>query len=150
MIHDSLTRIDVYRPLSKNIARAIDYIAATDLNALAAGKHEVDGDRVFALMFDVQTIVGGAKWEAHRKYIDLQLMVRGRERQEVGDIDNLDGATPFDVEKDVMFFESARLSVSVDLQDGQFALYFPHDGHKPMIAVDGAKSIRKLVMKIAV
>ena len=150
MIHDHFSRIALYRPLSRNIARAIDYLTSIDLDALSPGRHEVEPDRVFATLYETQTLLNGARWESHRKYIDLQLMLRGHERQKVADIEQLSGATPYAAEKDVIFYEKVIHPLTVDLRVAQFVFYFPHDGHLPMIAPIHEAAIRKLVLKIAV
>lgn len=149
MIHDHVSRLQIYRTLSPHIARAIEFVSSTDLSRLAAGRHEVDGERVFATLYETQTLVGGARWESHRKYIDLQLMLAGEECQQVADITRLDGATPYDLQKDVQFYTGTANPLTVHLRDGHFVIYFPHDGHLPMIAASQPAPIRKLVLKIA-
>ncbi|MBK7541977.1 MAG: YhcH/YjgK/YiaL family protein [Candidatus Competibacteraceae bacterium] len=53
--------------------------AATDLNALAEGRHELAGDALFALVQDYHTKPQSEGfWEAHRRYTDLQFIVRDR------------------------------------------------------------------------
>lgn len=150
MIYDHLSRISLYRPLSKHIARAIDFVQTAPLETLPAGRHEVDGEAVFATIYETHTLEGGAKWESHRRYIDLQLMLRGREQQKVADINILADATPYDTAKDVVFYRSAPQALTAELSESQFVFYFPHDGHLPMIAVGSDTAIRKLVVKIAV
>ncbi len=151
MIYDQLSRIDLYRPLSSAIARGIDFVKSADLNALAVGRHEVDGERVYAVVFDYDTSAKGTgRWETHRRYIDLQLLIRGEETILVGDVDHLVGATDYDPAKDARFYESAKRSLPIVLVPGVFSIFFPHDGHRATLAVSEPAAIRKLVVKIAV
>jgi biofilm protein TabA len=76
-------------------------------------------------------------------------MLKGHERQQVADITRLGVATPFDAAHDVCFYDANASALTLDLRDGQFVIYFPHDGHLPMIAPGDAGPIRKLVVKIA-
>jgi YhcH/YjgK/YiaL family protein len=76
-------------------------------------------------------------------------MLRGHERQAVADIASLEVATPFDAEKDVMFYKPTAKFLMADLRENQFVFYFPHDGHLPLIAPGEVGTIRKLVVKIA-
>ena len=49
------------------------------MEALATGTYEIDGKQVYALVQEYQSKrPADGKWEAHRKYIDLQYVVRGR------------------------------------------------------------------------
>jgi len=53
---------------------------------------------------------------------------------------------PYDSRKDVMFYHDTP-STFAKLVPGQFAIFFPEDGHAPCL---GKGEIRKIVAKIAV
>lgn len=151
MIFDHVSRIATYRSLSNHLARAIDFVQSTDLKALPTGRYEVDGERVYALVFEYETsIKGTARWESHRKYIDLQLLIAGEEKILVADIATLHGPGAYDAAKDVMFYESGESPVPTILGAGQFTILFPHDGHRATLAPRDPGPIRKVVLKIAV
>lgn len=151
MILDALTHLDLYQPLSTHIARAITFIRTTSIESLANGRHEIDGDHVFGVVHAYQTSQEGVgRWESHRRYIDLQIVLEGAERMLVTDTTQLVNATPFDSGKDVQFYERALRHQSVTLEPGLFALLFPHDGHRATLAIDAAVAVRKLVVKIEV
>ena len=152
MIYDLLERIDIYRPLSPRIALAIEFAIANGQRAdLAAGRHEIAGDDVFALVNEYTTKpADAAKWEAHRTYIDLQLMLRGEERMDVADIGALAVSEPYDAARDVIFYTSPNHFQSVRVPASAFAFFFPHDAHRPTVAVAAPMMIRKLVVKIRV
>ena len=48
MIYDSLKNAERYASISGNFAKAFAFLKETDLASLAAGRHEIDGDRVYA------------------------------------------------------------------------------------------------------
>lgn len=149
VIHDHLSRIETYRPLSAPLARALDFVRDTDLASLATGRHEVDGERVYALIFEYATALDpSARWESHRRYIDLQLVLAGEERILVADVATLGGPGAYDDARDVTFYESAGASQSVALTAGQFVILFPHDGHRATFALNGPGTVRKLVVKV--
>jgi YhcH/YjgK/YiaL family protein len=148
MIADRLANAHRYRDLGPHVARAFEFIARTDLTALADGRYELDGTHVFAL---VQRYASKPEadgfWEAHRLYADLQFVVAGEERIGYGPLDRFTG-TGYDAEKD---FE--RLAGSGDflrLDAGSFVLLWPGEAHMPQIAVAAPAPVTKIVVKIRV
>lgn len=151
MIYDRLTRIDTYRALSPAFHTAIAFLRSTNLANLPEGRTEIDGERVFGVVHEYHTSPNGSsRWESHRRYIDLQLILAGQERMLVADLDTLTEATPFDPSRDVSFYAGSRRAIAVDAQVDDFLIFFPHDGHRATIAVDDPGRVRKLVLKIAV
>jgi YhcH/YjgK/YiaL family protein len=81
MILDQLESLGCYRGISKSLDTAIDYLLTADLKKLANGSHRVDGDRLLANVMTYETKrPGEGKFEAHRKYIDIQVVLEGEER----------------------------------------------------------------------
>jgi biofilm protein TabA len=58
--------------------RAFAFLRTTDLPALAPGRHQIDGDRLYA---SIDRLSGrglaGARLECHRRQIDIQLTIEG-------------------------------------------------------------------------
>lgn len=148
MILDTVQNANRYFALNPNFAAAFAFLARPDLAELPAGRYEIDGDRVYAL---VQRQPGrkpdAGKLEAHRNYIDVQVVLGGVDTmgwrstaacQEI--------ATPYNPEKDVMLFAD-RPTAWVAVGPGEFAIFFPADAHLPMIA-DG--ELHKVVLKVHV
>jgi YhcH/YjgK/YiaL family protein len=121
-----------------------------DLKSLEVGKYPLVGDQVFAMVSEYETKnPQDAKWEAHRKYIDLQYVVAGQEL--IGVLPLGKGTDPKDYneQKDLIFFGE---------QDGEFFtatpdcffLFFPDDVHRPCMMIEQSEPVKKLVIKIAV
>jgi biofilm protein TabA len=87
----------------------------------------------------------GARLEAHRQYIDVQLTLEGIE--EIG-WSPLAACRPsvFDTAKDIGFFDD-RPHVWLTLPPAHFAIFFPSDAHAPL---GGMGKVRKAVVKVAV
>ncbi len=67
--------------LDERMETALKYIENTDLNALENGRYEIDGDNIYAIVQDYQTkSQSEGKWEAHKKYIDIQCVIKGKEK----------------------------------------------------------------------
>lgn len=154
MIYDLLTRAAAYRSLSPAFARAFDYLLETDHAKIADGKHLVDGERVFAIyQAYVPKPVAQGRWESHKRYADIQVMLSGSERMGFIDLDRVPYESPFDATKD-LGFHMGKLSIgqSVTVLPGEFAVFYPHDAHMPSLALDDspALTVRKVVMKVEV
>ena len=51
MIVDAIKNAELYYSLSPRIKQAFDWLAATDIAALEAGRHDIDGNNLFAGLF---------------------------------------------------------------------------------------------------
>ena len=87
MIKDKLTNANTYYNLSARIQQAFEWLKSNDLLNLTDGKHIIDGEHIFA---NVQTYStkDEAPYEGHRKYADIQYMIKGCERIGVTDYKN--------------------------------------------------------------
>jgi YhcH/YjgK/YiaL family protein len=149
MFMDRLSNTAVHEALPARVRRALEYLRATDLDALAPGRHEVDGDRIFALVQDYRTRPAeDCRWEAHRQYIDVQHVVSGDERMGYVPIADTRERDPYDPERDVAFFEPGRDFILV--RAGMFAVFWPTDVHAPQAADGPPSTVRKVVVKVAV
>ncbi|HEY2895332.1 MAG TPA: YhcH/YjgK/YiaL family protein, partial [Pirellulales bacterium] len=80
MILDELASAARYEKLHAGFHAGFEFLMQANLASLESGRHEIDGDRVFALINrDPGRGRAGARLEAHRKYIDIQFLVSGQE-----------------------------------------------------------------------
>jgi biofilm protein TabA len=113
------------------------------------GKIEVKQEQVFILVQNYRTSPAEEKnWEAHRKYLDIQLMLAGREKILHAPTGELSPLGPYQAEKDVQLFHHSNHSTELILNPGDFAIFYPEDGHKPGCLVDGACEVTKAVAKV--
>jgi YhcH/YjgK/YiaL family protein len=150
MILDHLDNAERYFPMHAGFRAAFDFLRKTDFSGLSAGRHEVDGERLFLVMNRTQGRGREAsKLEAHRRYIDIQYTLTGPE--EIGwrptptcvEVD-----TPFHEENDYAFYtDPSEAWFTVDA--GRFAIFYPEDAHAPLAAPPG-RALVKAVMKVAV
>ena len=151
MILDRLHQSGRYTALHASFARAFDFLATADWAALTRGsasvRHVIDGDRLY-VSIDEKDGRGrdGARLEAHRRYIDIQMTISGAE--EIGWrplADCRQPAGPFDHVKDIVFFDDTPDSWLV-VPPGMFAIFFPEDAHAPLA---GLGLLKKAIVKIA-
>jgi YhcH/YjgK/YiaL family protein len=133
------------------LERPLEYLAATDLAALPLGRTTIDGDDVYVLLSEAQTRPPEqVRFEAHRRYIDIQLVVRGQEAIGLAPVAALVTSEPYDAARDVEFFEPPPQSETIDLREGDLAVFAPGDGHRPSLHLEGPHVTRKAVVKVTV
>jgi YhcH/YjgK/YiaL family protein len=138
-------------PGIQGLQRPFEYLARTDLAALPLGRTDIDGDDVFVLVSEGETRPPEqVRFEAHRRYIDIQLVVRGQEAIGVVPAAALVTAEPYDGTKDIEFFATPRESATLALHAGDFAVFAPGDAHRPSLHLDGPHVSRKAVVKVSV
>ena len=149
MIYDTMDKIASYKGLARNLDSAIDYLVKNKVSALPDGKHPVDGDRVIVQVSTYETKdLPAAKFEAHRKYIDIQFVLEGKEACYMTPLEGLEPSEPFSEERDLGFYKGdggAFLPLTPDV----FAVFFPQDAHKPSCDLGGKRKNRKVVVKVA-
>ncbi len=109
------------------------------------------GEGVFALeqAYESKPVAEG-KWEAHERYLDVQVIIAGREQMGVVEVSGLRLTEDYRAERDLMFFAAAEPAAILKVRQGGVAVFFPADGHMPSLA-DGAPAlVRKTVVKIPV
>jgi YhcH/YjgK/YiaL family protein len=89
------------------------------------------------------------RFEGHAVYADIQYMVKGCEVIDLADDSGL-AVTEDRIEADdICFCEIPAYYTRVTLRDGDFVLIYPHDAHRPSIALsDAPTSVCKAVAKI--
>lgn len=110
------------------------------------------GDGVFALeQAYLPKPRATGRWEAHRAYIDVQVVVIGDELMEVTDVSRLRVAEDHTPGKDILFFEGYAEGSVLRVRAGEVAVFYPVDAHKPSLAVgEAAVVVRKTVVKVPV
>lgn len=91
------------------------------------------------------------RWEAHREYIDIQVIVTGRELMELTDTGNLVVDEDFTPGRDLIFFQPYANGSALVAEAGAVAVFFPIDAHRPSLALGPTGDlVRKTVVKVPV
>ena len=115
------------------------------------GIHKIDGDSLFAKVMTYDTKPReNCFFEAHKTFVDLQLVTEGCEFIDVFPANSGQRKTPYDRETDISIFEPAETYSTILLEGPQIAILFPEDAHRPQIQVNSPTTLRKVVLKIAV
>lgn len=121
------------------------------LEAGASQKHEL-GAGVFVIEQAYQTKArSDGFFEAHRKYIDIQVIVAGHEVMEVADLAKMKVRDPYDEKRDLVAFQDATGASLVRVGEGEAAVFFPVDVHMPSLRADASPVlVKKAVLKLPV
>lgn len=154
MILDNLytTQCD-YGNMGARLDRAFTWLRNNDLKAIQPGQIiDVEGKWISAQIQAYDTInPAEGFFEMHRSFIDIQIVVAGSEIMYWTPGARLETVkTPYDYDRDIVFFEEPAFSVPFTVHEGEFAVFFPSDGHKPRCKVGETVSVRKIVVKVAV
>lgn len=148
MIFDRLQFADRYRSLHPGFAAAFAALQSADLASQAPGRYPLDGERLVLIIVKTEGHGrAGAKLEAHRRYIDIQLTIGGDEEMGWRSIADCHHVTQecTDQIDDRLFGDTPECWFRTP--PGKFALFFPEDAHAPCA---GLGPIHKAVMKVAI
>ena len=151
MIIGKLRDLKRYKGISKNIDTAIDYVLNHDLLTLPKGKTEIDGKNVYVNRDTyVAKPLDECFFENHEHYLDLQIVLKGKELFGFTDISNpsLQVTTPYNSDKDVTKYSAAKDTIYFTLEEG-FALVFKEDIHLAKCKVND-EIVEKAVIKIRI
>lgn len=149
MILDKIENAHLYQGIHKGIDVALNYIKTNNFSVLPVGKHEIEGDAVFAIFKEYQTKeIGGQLMESHLKYIDVQYVVEGVEHMGVTTRIHQEPKKLYDAEDDYMLFDESFDIITV--KAGMFVIFFPDDIHMPEITTGATSQVKKIVVKVKI
>lgn len=151
MILDTLPLWRRYAAINPRFVKAFAFLEQVTPGT-SDGRHEIDGEAVFALVQRYRTRpVAGMQLEAHRRYVDIQFVVQGREVIQWAPLADLAEVTmPYDEVKEAALFAATAGMVPVRLPADHFVILFPEDAHAPCCAWDEPAEVMKVVVKVAV
>ena len=132
-------------------AKAFKFLKGNDLTKLELKRYDIDGDNLYATVSEyLSKNEETAKFEAHRKYIDIQYVIVGREVMNIAPITTVkEVLTPYDASKDIEFITVDKI-INYKASPANFFIFFPSDAHRPGLKDGVNSSVRKLVVKLKV
>lgn len=129
-------------------AAAAAFLSRPDLDTLALGRYELTDNGTFANIQEYDT-KDSSKYEAHRAYIDIQVIVSGREQIFVSALQDLSECLQeYDAARDIAFWARSANPHSVLADARHWVILFPSDAHMPCMTLDTPSAIRKVVVKV--
>jgi YhcH/YjgK/YiaL family protein len=151
MLKQQAANREFYQFINEDFKAAFDFLKAKELETLEAGRIDIT-DRVFAIVQEYQTKPEDqVKWEAHKKYFDIQYIVSGAEKFFIIQKSKLSETVPYDEGKDIAFFgETSECADLVILKPGDLVIVGPEEAHKPCCMIKENGFVKKIVVKVPV
>ena len=146
MIIDTIENLSNYASLNPLFADVVAFLNANDLQTMEPGKYPIkDKDLFLNLQVAKQRTKETAFLETHIEMIDIQIPVSAAETFGYTPLCDLP-AFEYNAEKDITKYGDTQPQTFVTVQPGQFAIFFPQDGHMPCIT--DAPEIKKAIFKV--
>lgn len=134
MILDTIDNARLYAGLNPCFPKAFEILKDQTMLKRQDGKYPVDGEKTFYTIQRYTTRpINDGKFEAHRKYIDIQFLLSGIELLGYAPLKGLTVAKEYNPEKDIAFFHPPKDFTKVMLEPGLFCILFPNDAHLPAL-----------------
>ncbi|OAV44299.1 YhcH/YjgK/YiaL family protein [Lewinella sp. 4G2] len=148
MIIDKVENLDRYA-LSEDLRAAIKENAKTDTEHFERGKFDIaSDDSLFGIRLEYDTKdEGECLWEAHRKYVDVHLILEGEEMVFVNDIQSMKSSKPYVNADDYELFVGEAKD-EVVLRKGMFLVLYPNEVHKTSVHHAKPNQVSKVVLKM--
>lgn len=146
MIIDTIENLSNYASLNPLFADVVAFLNANDLQTMEPGKYPIKDKNLFLnLQVAKQRTKETAFLETHIEMIDIQIPVSAAETFGYTPLCDLP-AFEYNAEKDITKYGDTQPQTFVTVQPGQFAIFFPQDGHMPCIT--DAPEIKKAIFKV--
>lgn len=148
MIVDNIKNLGKYEQVHDQIKNIITFLKNFDKNDFKTGRIDINNN-LFASLQTYEPLKACEKeFEVHKDYIDLQYLVTSAERIDFATEDSY--GKIYEMDKDGDFFltnDIANFSKLI-LNEGDFAIFFPGEFHKPACALEDSGQVKKIVFKI--
>lgn len=146
MIIDTLDNLNKYAALNPLFTDVIEFLNSHDFRTLEAGKYPIKDKDLF---MNLQVAAGRSKeaafLETHIEMIDIQIPISCAETFGYTPLCDLPDFE-YNTEKDITKYGDTKPQTYVTVNPGQFAIFFPQDGHAPCITDE--PEIRKAIFKV--
>ncbi len=150
MITDKIENIRLYKNIPEKVA---DFIINLTSETPCV-RYELDEKTYVNIETYSTKSVFSAKYEYHKKFIDIQLLLSGEEKIYYKPVNDITKPQPFNEEKDIGFFDELidyKTADFVKLDCSNFMLIFPHEAHAPQIESENTPiRVKKAVVKLPV
>lgn len=137
-----------YYGIHPKLDKALDCLTPEFLEQAATEKTLLDGENLFVTKFHLETVPEEETFfEAHRQYLDIQVVTQGQERVEIAHPDTL----ILTEHRGDFYGYTGTGEQTVVLRPGNFLIVFPGDAHRLKLPVgESGKPFTRVVFKIKV
>lgn len=144
MIIDRVENMEYYESILPGLKNGLKTLR--ELPSRVVGRYEFEGGFLMIQEGDTKPM-DEETFEAHRKYVDVQIMLEGCEELAWEDRSKLVPVIPYNEEKDQERLDGIK-NHTILISEGMFFAAFPQDGHKAVSHTGEQHHYRKAVMKL--
>ena len=147
MIHARLQDAKDYLGLHPRLDRALRLLTPEFLESVGPVQQDLEGDALYATRFTYETVPEAESFfEAHRRYLDIHVMVEGCEYVDLADPAGLEEFT----QKGDFWGYHGTAEQRLLLKPGDFLVVFPGDAHRLRVLTDKPRQVSRAVFKVLV
>jgi YhcH/YjgK/YiaL family protein len=148
MIMDLLSRWEKYHWLDKRFEESFRFLEKLT-SETPEGRTEIDGENIFCMVQSYETRDHeGQRFEAHRQYADIQVVLDGEESILWAPVDTLTLSQPYKF--DIEFYDLTPAPTELVMTPSVFCVLFPQDAHAPCLQHGTPSKVRKAVVKVRI
>jgi len=143
----------IFKFIDERIKKVLSFAEKNDFKALEDNIYEINGKNLFYILSSYKTSekISEKYAEIHKKYIDVQILLYGKEKFGYCDISSVKKVyKEYDENKDIELYSAVEDEDFFVLKPNMFAVFFPEDIHRPGLSAGIPRNVRKIIFKLAV
>jgi biofilm protein TabA len=150
MIIDRLENLAKYIPVLPQLKEVVAILESRALSVLPLGGYLCDDPSLRYTIVSYKTeAVDERPYEIHRRDADVQILLAGRERMDVGDSESFVPTGEYNADRDFVYGNGEKIA-SYHADPSLFVIFFPGEPHAPNIANGKNRDVKKVIFKIIV
>lgn len=126
------------------------FLKTSDLKNMPDGRTDLDDDSLFVTISEYTSKdKDQTRYESHRKYIDIQYVISGKELMGIAPLDSVKVTQPYNEAGDIAYYNydggDYRLATPAN-----FLIFFPENAHRPSLKAGDNEPVKKIVAKMMV
>ena len=138
--------------IKRKVEIALDYLQHLNVSKTDIGKKVLVNENFYYFVSNYKTkLEAEAELESHRKYVDIQIIVKGEELMDIADISRLTIKANYNLKDDVMFWNITERMARITLRAGDYIILYPENAHRGAIRIrEGNTEVLKIVGKVRI
>lgn len=132
------------------VKMAINYLSKLNITKSDIGKHVVNEHFFYTVQEYTTKYEEDCVLESHRKYIDVQLLIKGSEFMDIVDVSRLSIKEEYINDKDIVYWNIPDRMTRIKLSTGDYVVLYPENAHRGAIALEKREKVLKVVGKVSV
>lgn len=148
MFVGNYNKIAEYDYLSQPLVNKIKQALTLILSNPGVGNHVIEENNFWCEILDLSTRSANSKnFELHKQFIDVHVLIKGQEI--MGFANGELTVTDLSMSDNDVYFGTTRDGRYIALNEGELAVFYPGEIHKPLCHIEGEpQQVKKVVIKI--